>query len=179
VVFLQDEFAGSEAHQAISSNQVIQCLDNETGEQVNVIQQGTKPVFNHADQSWVMFTTGNCSEPYEMPFITYSLKPGRKYRLCFKPTRPISHWSASADSALRSFAKEPVGSLSASDIPTPSAQTIPWEAAGGNDTIIFEARSARPNTPNVNVSLSAPSTYCLSSLSKAFAFTLTFSTHAT
>ena len=68
--------------------------------------------------------------------------------------------------------------LSASELPTPATPIIPWQAANGNHTIIFETRGSRLKTPKVTVSLSAPSTYSLSSPTKRFAFTLTFSTDA-
>jgi hypothetical protein len=173
MIFLQDGFAGAGGYQPINSNQIIQCFDKETGEQVQVLHQGTQPVF--LDRSYIQFTTSKTRQSYELPFITSALRPGRKYRLRFKPTTSISHWPASAENALNSLARAPSGSVSALDNLTPSRQTIPWEAADGNDTIVFETRSSRPSTPKVTVSLSAPSTY---SLSKPFAFTLTFSTDA-
>lgn len=172
VTFLQDGFAGTRGYQPINSNQVIQCFDDGTGEQVHVVHQGTEPVF--LDRSYIQFTTSNTRKGYELPFVTSSLRPGRKYRLFFKPTT-ISHWPDSAEGALNSHAGAARGLEFASNIPSPSTQTIPWEAADGNNTIVFETLSSQPSAPNVTVSLSAPSTY---SLSKPFTFTLTFSTDA-
>ncbi|KAJ4377985.1 hypothetical protein N0V83_000815 [Neocucurbitaria cava] len=148
------------------------CFDDDTGEQVQVLHQGTQPVF--LDRSYIQFTTSDSRQSYELPFIASSLQPGRKYKLRFTPTTSISHWPASAEDALNSLAGgASSSSVSTSDIPAPSTQNILWEAAAGNDTVVFETRSSRPSTPNVTVSLSAPSTY---SLSKPFTFSLTFST---
>jgi len=178
VIYLQDGLAGSKIYQPMNSSQFIQCLDNETGEEVEVVRQGTEPVLFREDQSEVIFTTGRPSKSCEMPFITTALRPDRKYRLCFKPTTPISHWPVSAVNTSTSLSRSPGGLLSASELPIPATPTISWQAANGNDTIIFETRSSRPKTPRVSVSLSAPSTYSLSSPIKRFAFTLTFSTDA-
>jgi len=172
VTFLEDGFAGTRGYQPLNSNQVIQCFDDETGEQVHVVHQGIRPVF--IDRGYIQFTTSTVRESYELPFVTSSLRPGRKYRLCFKPTT-ISHWPTCATDALDSLAGAASGSVSVSDIPSPPTPTIPWEAADGDDTIIFDTLSSQPSPPNVTVSLSAPSTY---SLSKPYIFTLTFSTDA-
>ncbi|KAF2833772.1 hypothetical protein CC86DRAFT_365586 [Ophiobolus disseminans] len=172
-IFLQDGFAGAKGFQPINSDQVIQCFDDETGEQVQVIHQGSH--ISILDRSYVQFTTSNTRKAYELPFITSSLQPDRKYRLRFKPTTSISHWPASVEDTLNLFKEVSASSVSASDIPTPSTESIPWEVANGNDTIVFKTRTSRPPKPNVTVSLSAPTTY---SLSKPFTFTLIFSTDA-
>ncbi|KAH6864980.1 hypothetical protein BKA58DRAFT_344797 [Alternaria rosae] len=178
VIYLQDGFAGSKVYRSMNCGRFIQCFDNESGEEVEVVRQGTEPVLFREDQSEIIFTTGKPSKSCEMPFITTALRPERKYRLCFKPTTPISHWPVSAVNTSTSLARSPDGSLSASELPTPATPTIPWNAANGNDMIVFETRSSRPKTPKVTVSLSAPSTYSLSSTSKKFTFTLAFSTDA-
>ena len=172
--FLEDGFTG-EDYQPINSSKVIQCFDEETGEQVQVVHQGTRPVF--FERGAIHFTSSNTRQPdSELPFLTSSLQAGRKYRLRFKPTTSISHWPASAEDALYALQDAPSSSsASASDIPTPSTHAIPWEATDGKDTVVFKTRSSR-RTPNVTASLSTPSTY---SLSKPFTFTLTFSTDAT
>jgi hypothetical protein len=170
-IFLEDGFVGSQYYQPINSNRVIQCFDYETGEQVQVLHQGTQPVFS--DSGYSQFTTSIRRESYDLPFITSSLRPGRKYVLSFKPTTSISHWPASVEDTLNSLAEVYSSSISTPEVPAMSTQAILWEAADGNDTIIFKTRSLQPSAPNVTVSLSAPST-C--SLSKPFIFTLTFST---
>jgi hypothetical protein len=172
--FLEDGFAGDGNYQPINSNQVIQCFDDETGEQVQVVHQGTRPVF--FERGAIHFTSSDTRQPDELPFLTSSLRAGRRYRLRFKPTTLISHWPASAENALDSLQDAPSGSASTSDVPTPSTYAIPWEATDGKDTVVFETRSSRPSTPSVTASLSTPSTY---SLSKPFTFALTFSTDAT
>ncbi|PVI02120.1 hypothetical protein DM02DRAFT_702893 [Periconia macrospinosa] len=172
-IFLEDGFAGSRDYQPINSNRVIQCLDYETGEQVQVLHQGTQPVFD--DIGFSQFTTSDRREPYDLPFITSSLRPDRKYILRFKPTTSISHWPATAKNTLDSLAEVYSSSASRPDIPAPSTEAILWEAADGNDAIIFKTRSSQPSPPNVTVSLSAPSTW---SLSQPFLFTLTFSIDA-
>jgi hypothetical protein len=172
-IFLEDGFAGSREYKPINSSRVIQCFDYETGEQVQVLHQGTQPVFS--DSGYSRFTTSNHREPHDLPFITSSLQPGRKYILRFKPTTSISHWPASVKDTLNTLAGVHRSSVSTSDIPALSTQAILWEAADGIDTIIFKTRGSQPSTPNVTVSLSAPST-C--SLSKPFIFTITFSTDA-
>lgn len=172
-IFLEDGFAGSQDYQPINSNRVVQCFDHETGEPVQVLQQGAQPVFS--DSGYIQFTASNRRESGDLPFITSSLQPGRKYVLRFKPTTSISHWPATAKDTLESLAGLYSSSDSPSDIPAPSTQAILWEAGNKNDTIVFHTRSAQPSTPNVTVSLSAPS---ICSLSKPFLFTLTFSTDA-
>lgn len=168
--FLEDGFEGVETYQPINSNHVIQCFDDETSEQVQVLHQGTRPVF--FERGAIHFTSSNTRQPDELPFLTSSLQAGRKYRLHFNPTTTISHWPASAEDALYALQD---GSASTSDIPTPSSHPIPWSATPGSDTIIFETRSSRPPTPHITASLSTPPTH---SLSKPFTFTLTFSTDA-
>lgn len=172
-IFLEDGFAGSQDYQPINSNQVIQCFDYETGEQVQVLHQGTQAVF--CNNGCSKFTTSSRREPYELPFITSSLRPDRKYILRFKPTTSISHWPASLEDTLTSLERVNCSSFSTLDVPALSAQAILWEAADGNDTIMFKTRSVQPRPPNVTVSISAPST-C--SLSKPFKFKLLFSTDA-
>lgn len=172
-IFLEDGFAGSRDYQPLNSNRVIQCFDYETGEQIQVLHQGTQPVFS--DNGYSRFTASNRREPYDLPFITSSLQPDRKYVLCFKPTTSISHWPASVKDALNSLAGVYNSSVSTLEIPPLSTQAILWEAADANDKIIFKTRSLQPSTPTVTVSLSAPSTCSLSNL---FKFTLTFSTDA-
>ncbi|KAH8722854.1 hypothetical protein GQ44DRAFT_729249 [Phaeosphaeriaceae sp. PMI808] len=132
VTFLQDGFADTRRYQPINSNEVIQCFDDQTSKQVHVVRQGTKPIF--PDSGYTQFTTSNTRQSYELPFVTSSLRPGRKYKLRFKPTT-ISHLPASAEEALDSPAWAASGLLFASNTPSLSAQIIPWEAADGNNTI--------------------------------------------
>jgi hypothetical protein len=158
VIFLKDGLVGATGYQPINSNQIIQCFDNETGEQVPILHQGPHSVFLN---SYIRFTTSKTRQSNELPFINSSLQPGRKHRQYFKPTTFIPYWPVSTRDALSALEGLPNDSITVSDIPTPSTPAIPWTAADGNDTIVFETRSPRPKTPNVTVSLSAPSTYSL------------------
>jgi hypothetical protein len=86
--FLEDGFAGATEYQPINSNHVIQCFDDETGDQVHVVDQGTRAVF--FERGAIHFTSSNTREPGELPFLTSSLRAGREYRLRFAPTTCIS-----------------------------------------------------------------------------------------
>jgi hypothetical protein len=170
-VFLQDGYADDHDYQPINSNQVFQCLDDETGEEVQILQQGAQPRL--LDRSYVQFTTAENRRSYELPIMMSSLRPNRKYRLRFKPTKPISHWPASEEGEPdpqedAAHSAQPVKSV-------PLKSTIPWVALGGNDTVIFSTLCSQPTPPKVAVSLSAPLIY---SLSGAFMFELVFTTDA-
>jgi hypothetical protein len=93
--FLEDGFAGARDFQPINSNHVIQCFDDETGEQVHVVDQGTQPVV--FDRGAVYFTSCDTRQTGELACLTSSLRAGRRYRLRFRPTTCISHWSGSAE----------------------------------------------------------------------------------
>jgi hypothetical protein len=171
VVFLDDGFAGVEGYQPINSPRVIQCFDCETGEEVQVVHQGIQPLF--LDR--VQYTSSSSRESYELPFVTSSLKPDRKYRLCFR-SNLISYRPASMREVLVPRDRTSGSLLSASDIPPPSTPGILWEAADGKDTVVFKTRTSQPPTPQVAVTLSAPSIYSLSE--QSLKFFLTFSTNA-
>jgi hypothetical protein len=66
VIFLKDGLAGATDYQPINSNQIIQCFDNGTGEQVPILHQGTHPVFLN---SYIRFTTSKTRQSNELPFI--------------------------------------------------------------------------------------------------------------
>ncbi|KAI4659219.1 uncharacterized protein J4E78_005645 [Alternaria triticimaculans] len=72
VIYLQDGLAGSRFYQPMNSSQFIQCLDNETGEEVEVevqtVLQTDKPDFALASQ---------CGEYFDFSFK----KPGR-FAIC-------------------------------------------------------------------------------------------------
>jgi hypothetical protein len=163
VTFLRDGYESDDDYQPINSNQVIQCFDEESGEQVQVLRQGSRPKF--LDRSYVQFKTSKTRKDYELPIVTTSLRPDRKYRLRFKPTC-ISHWPVTVTLADVSNDTEP-----ASNSSTALTGTIPWQGVEGNDMVVFETRASPPSTPKVTVALSASSTY---SLSKPFTFTLRF-----
>jgi hypothetical protein len=171
ITFLKDGYAGIEGYQPLISDQVLQCFDTETGEQVSVVHQGTQPVLLEGS-TCIQFTTSEKLGSYGVPFVTSSLKPDRKYKLRFKPSRPISHWPATEDATESSIQdSEDIES----DGPKPPRSTIPWDVVGGNDTIIFETRTSPTPTPKVTVSVSTPPTY---SLSESFKFSITWSTDA-
>lgn len=170
-VFLQDGCADHDGYQPINSNKIFQCLDNKTGEGVQILQQGTHPRL--LDKSYFQSTTSDDRRSYELPIMTSSLRPNRNYRLRFKPIKPISHWPASEEGTPNP--REDAAHSAQPDRLIPPKSTIPWVIPDGNDTLIFRMLSSQPTTPKVAVLLSAPSTY---SLSDAFAFELALSTHA-
>jgi hypothetical protein len=171
VFFLHDGFVGVEGYQPINSPRIIQCFDCETGDEVQVVHQGIQALF--LDR--VQYTSSSTRESYELPFVTSSLKPDRKYRLCFR-SNLISYWPASVKEVLVPRENTSGSLLSASIIPPQSTPGILWEAIDGKDTVVFKTRSSQPPTPQVAVTLSAPSTYSLPE--QSLKFVLTFSTNA-
>jgi hypothetical protein len=171
--FLEDGFADDthDQYQPINSNLVLQCFDEETGEQVHVLRQGSSRLFSTINYGYVEFSSSDTRGPEELPFITSALRPDRNYRLSLNPVVPITHWPTSAFAALQSF-QETAGSAA---LPCPSSTSISWQAAAGNRPIIFRTLSSQPRAPNISVTLSAPPMY---SLSTPFAFTLIFTTDA-
>jgi hypothetical protein len=128
VVPLHDGFAGVEGYQPINSPRVFQCFDCETGKEVQVVHQGIQPLF----LGRVHYTSSSTRESYELPFVTSSLEPDRKYRLCFR-SNLISYWPAIVKEVQVPRDITP-GSLSfASYYPAPSTPGILWEAADGKD----------------------------------------------
>jgi hypothetical protein len=171
VVFLHDGFAGVEGYQPFNSPRVFQCFDCETEKEVQVVHQGIQPLF----LGGVHYTSSSTRESYELPFVTSSLEPDRKYRLCFR-SNLISCWPAIVKQIQVPRDITPGSLSSASYYPAPSTPSILWEAADGKDTVVFKTRSSQPPTPEVAVTLSAPSTYSLSE--QSLKFVLTFSTNA-
>ncbi|KAH3976496.1 hypothetical protein HBI56_113190 [Parastagonospora nodorum] len=170
-VFLQDGYADDNSYQPINSNRIFQCLDNETGEEVQILQQGAQPRL--LDRSYIQFTTAENRRSYELPIMTSSLRPNRKYRLRFKSMKPISHWPASEEG--KPNPREDAAYSAQPDKFVPPRSTISWVVPGGNETVIFSTLSSQPTPPKVAVTLSAPSTY---SLSGTFVFELVFTTDA-
>jgi hypothetical protein len=67
VIYLQNGFTGAEGYQPINSNHVIRCFDIESGEQVQVLRQGTQPAFN--DRGYVQFTSSSSREFCEVSVL--------------------------------------------------------------------------------------------------------------
>ena len=178
VIFLKDGFKGIEGVQSINSDQVVQCFDDDSGEQLQVFHQGPRASFLKLEPNrggYVSYTTFSTPRPYELIFDPSSLLPDHRYRLCFTPTASITHWPSATEVSLSSLSRVSNDSLTATDIPKPSKTRIAWDVISGNHTISFKTRPSPAETPTVNVSLSAPSTFSLSN-HPHFTFTLTFST---
>jgi hypothetical protein len=180
VIFLRDGLTSVEGLQSINSDEVIQCFDDDSGEQLQVLRQATQPSFLKLEPNrcgGVVFTTSTTLKTYDLPFLPSTLHPGKTYRLRFKPTTSITHWPSSEEKSLNSLSADFNSSLHAIDIPKPSPTKIAWDVVHGIDSILFETRLALPKTPRVTVLVSAPSMFSLSR-HPPFKFTLTFSTDA-
>ena len=177
VTFLKDGFEGIEGVQPVNSDQVVQCFDDDSSGQLQVLRQDPRPSFLKLEpnrEGYATFTTSSTPRPYGLVFDPSSLLPNHKYRLRFRPTTSITHWPSGTEESLSSLSRVSNGSLATTDIPKPSTTSIVWDVVGGNDTISFETRPSPAETPTVNVSLSAPSTFSLSN-HPPFKFILTFS----
>ncbi|KAI4640088.1 hypothetical protein J4E93_008888 [Alternaria ventricosa] len=82
VIYLQDGLAGSRLYQPMNSSQFIQCLDNETGEEVEVVRQGTEPVLFREDQSEVILTTGRPNKNQRGEYFDFSFKKPGRFDIC-------------------------------------------------------------------------------------------------
>ncbi|ORY03132.1 hypothetical protein BCR34DRAFT_627378 [Clohesyomyces aquaticus] len=154
VSFLKDGFPGIEGFLPINSTGVVQCFDIESGEQLQIIRQGTDPSFLQLEpdrRSGVRFTTSSTPRPGEIPFDLSALQLNKKYKLSFKP-RPLRRTSRAVD------------------------PKIPWNVINDTNAVIFQSLESQPKAPNVSVSFSAPSTFSLSR-NPPFTFTLHFTTY--
>ncbi|KAJ4359884.1 uncharacterized protein N0V89_000440 [Didymosphaeria variabile] len=177
VTFLKDGAEGLEKFQPVNSDQIVQCFDSDTGEQVHIIRSSKEYSFLRLEPNrgnYVTFTTSKSRKDYEMPFVLHELRPDKKYRLCFRPTSSITHWSFDDENTLNTTT---ASEDSATPLPDPSPTLIPWTIVSSPSSLIFSTRSAPLPTPTASVSLSAPSTFSLSQ-NPPFRYTLTFSTSA-
>lgn len=177
VLFLKNGLQHIKQFQSINSDQIVQCIDNDTGEQVQILRQGTKePSYLRLEPGrggYVTFTTCGSPRPYELAFDTSSLLPDHRYRLRFRQTDSITHWPAASEESLDALPSPGPEEWSAADIPTPSPTKIPWIPVGDND-ITFTTLPSPSAPPKITATLSAPSTLSLSN-NPPFTFTLTFS----
>ena len=177
VTFLKSGFDGIEGLQAVNADTVVQCFDEHTGKQQQILRGDVQPSLLRLEPDrggHITFTTSSAPKGYELTFDPSSLLSNRKYRLHFKPTSSITHWSSLSDAALSALSQDAYGPVNARDIPKPSTAEIAWDVPNGNDAISFETQSSPARAPKVSVSLSAPSTLSLSN-HPPFTFTLTFS----
>ena len=154
--FLKDGLHDNKQFQSINSDQIIQCIDNDTGEQLQILRQGSAPSVLRLEPNrsgYVTFTNCDSPKPYELTFNTSSLLPNHRYRLHFNQTDSITH--------------RPL------IIARPSTNKIPWTLVGEND-VTFTTLTFPSAPPKVTATLSAPSTFSLSN-NPPFTFTLTFS----
>ena len=86
VLFLKNGLQDITQFQSINSDQIVQCIDNDTGEQLQILCQGPKPSYLRLEpnrRGYVTFTTCDSPEPYELAFDTSSLLLDHHYRLRF------------------------------------------------------------------------------------------------
>ncbi|KAI4671418.1 uncharacterized protein J4E88_009083 [Alternaria novae-zelandiae] len=88
VIYLQDGLAGSRLYHPMNSSQFIQCLDNETGEEVEVVRQGTEPVLFREDQSEEVQTVLQTDNPnfalasQRGEYLDFSSKKPGRFAIC-------------------------------------------------------------------------------------------------
>ena len=95
VLFLKNSLQDIKQFQSINLDQIVQCIDNDTGEQLQILYQGPKPSYLRLEPNrggYVTFTTWDSPKPYELAFDTSSLLPDHQYRLRFNQTDSITHW---------------------------------------------------------------------------------------
>lgn len=175
VLFLKNGLQDIKQFQSINSDQIVQCIDNDTGEQLQILCQGPKPSYLRLEPNrggYVTFTTCDSPKPYELVFDTSSLLPDHHYRLRFNQTDSITHWPSASEESLDALSPGP--EWSAVDIPTPSPTKITWTLVGDND-VTFTNLTSPSAPPKITATLSAPSTFSLLN-NPPFTFTLTFST---
>ena len=175
VLFLKNGLQDIKQFQSINSDQIVQCIDNDTGEQLQILRQDPKHSYLRLEPNrggYVTFTNCDSPKPYELAFDTSSLRPDHHYRLRFNQTDSITHWPLASEESLDAVSPGP--ECSAKDIPKPSPTKITWTLVGDND-ITFTTRTSPLTPPKITAKLSAPSTFSLSN-NPPFTFTLTFST---
>ncbi|KAF2829427.1 hypothetical protein CC86DRAFT_404068 [Ophiobolus disseminans] len=178
MTFLKDGFDGVAGLLQLNSDQLLQCVDAESGEQVHIFRRGTQPSFIELgpdERAYIQFTTSSAPGPDELPLDPTSLRPGRKYSIRLEKKASVAHWSVSAEWLLNRVSEVPNSSLTTKDIPEPSGVRVLWDGIGNESVIVFDTRLAPPKSRKVSVSLSAPSMYSFSGR-QPFEYTLTFST---
>ena len=175
VLFLKNGLQDIKQFQSINSDQIVQCIDNDTGEQLQNLRQDPRPIYLRLEPDrggYVTFTSDRSPKPYELAFDTSSLLPDHHYRLRFNQINAITHWPSAIEELLDALSSGP--EWSAGDIPKPSPTKIPWTLVGNSD-VTFTTRTSPSAPPKVTAILSASSTFSLSN-KPPFTFTLTFST---
>ena len=169
--FLKSGLRSQTGFQAINSSHSLQCIDDDTGEQIQVLNLNAKPAFCTLEPNrggYVTFTTSKTPREYELAFDVDKLVAGRKYRLSFADGVEITHWEIGTDDLM---SEEPHESLSGATLPPLSTTPIPWVLLNNSPSVTFSTLDSLPQAPEVSVSLSAPETF---SLSQPYTFTLTF-----
>lgn len=172
VLFLKNGLQAIKQFQSVNSDQIVQCIDKDTGEQLQILRQGPKPSFLRLEPNrggYVTFTTCGSPKPYELAFDTSSLLPDHHYRLHFNQTVSITHWLSTSEESMDALSPSPEW-----DIPAPSPTKITWTLVANNDTT-FTTHTTPSAPPKITATLSAPSTFSLSN-NPPFTFILTFST---
>ncbi|KAG7005195.1 hypothetical protein G7Y79_00021g050620 [Physcia stellaris] len=172
ILFLKNCLQSIKQFQSINSDQIVQCIDHDTGEQLQILRQAPKPSYLRLEPNrggYVTFTTCGSPKPYELAFDTSSLLPDHRYRLHFNQTVSITHWLSTSEESMDALSPGPEW-----DIPTPSPTKITWTLIGDNDAT-FKTLTSPSAPPIITATLSAPATFSLSS-NPPFTFTLTFST---
>ena len=175
VLFLKNGLQDIKQFQSINSDQIVQCIDNDTGEQLQILCQGPKLSYLKIEPNrggYVTFTSCDSPKPYELAFDTSSLLPDHQYRIRFKQTDSITHWRSANEELLDALFPGP--EWSTVDVFTPSPTKITWTLVGDND-VTFTTRTSPSTPPKITGTLSAPSTFSPSN-NPTFTFTLTFST---
>ncbi|KAF2733895.1 hypothetical protein EJ04DRAFT_604261 [Polyplosphaeria fusca] len=170
LVFLKTGSCEANGLQPINSDQIIQCIDVDSGEKVRILPSSTTLSFLRLEpdqRGYVTFTTSSAIKEYELPLSTYSLQAGKNYKIHYTPINNISHWPSSTF---------PSPDSPTSDLPPSSTPLIPWPIIS-KPTLVFSTHQFRPPTPQVTASLTAPKSLSLSR-SPPYKFTLTFSTTA-
>ncbi|KAF2726569.1 hypothetical protein EJ04DRAFT_599125 [Polyplosphaeria fusca] len=176
VVFLKSGLRSVKGLQSINSDQIIQCIDVDSGEDIQILRDVMRPSFlvlQPDRRYFAAFTNAADAKEYELPFDTSSLQAGKKYEIRCTPVTQIAHWPSGTEAILNSLTED---SLQAADIPNPSTTRISWDVVG-EDAVTFETLQEQPRAPQVKAFLSAPSEYSLSR-NPPYTFALTFSTDA-
>ena len=172
ILFLKNCPQSIKQFQSINSDQIVQCIDQNTGKQLQILRQGPKPSYLRLEPNrggYVTFTTCGFPKPYELAFDTSSLLSDQRYRLHFNQNVSITHWLSTSEESMDALSPYPE-----EHIPTPSPTKISWTLVGDNDTT-FTTLSSPSDPPKITTTLSAPSNFSLSN-NPPFEFILTFST---
>lgn len=162
-------------------SECLECTDTKTGQCIPVFDRKNvpQPTSSNADSpelmglepkrtTYLTFTNSTNPRAYEFDFVSSRLEPDRSYTIrCNAAT--LGWWSYKALEEVCDFLEK--------NLKLPSSETQPLRLESHN-IVSFDTRAAMDKAPEIDVSLSAPSTLSISG-NPPFEYIITFTSSAT